>query len=682
MEKHGIRDFSTFSRSLIFFLLTLSLSLALFAGSTSTYLWRDELGEPHILEQGEGLEQGDSLAPALYALAQHRALAAAAQVLPPTATLAAFLDDLYILCPTPEARSAYNTVTRAVAAHAGVSANQGKTRIYGSLPQAAPANLADLGPAVWCSDREPAARGFVVGTPLGSPEYIAAHLEARLQEHQHLLDELPQLPDLQSAWLLLTFCAAPRAQHSLRTIPPSATTRYATAHDTAIAGALAALFGESNGLPAAAQELAFLPTRLGGLGLCSATRTKEAAYWAAWADLLPVIHARAPALAQDFVTQLENGPAAVAACLQQADQAGRHLDLHGWAHRPPWTSLIGDAAPPPPLADREPAWWRHGWQHPASVAVTTYHRQECVLPSLPPNHRALLRSQAGPGAGAWLLAVPSDPGTTLPPPAMNIALRRRLRLPLPVTAATCVVDGRGHGCGGPLDPYGDHALACPRSGALARRAPLVERAWVRVAREAVGADGRVVPQQWIASLNLPGVSSTDRRRLDLVIYGATPLGEALCCDATLVSALTRGGAPIPRAADNDAVAIATARQRKQRAYPELLQRGAQRLLVLATELGGRWSGECRELMRILVDHRASRVAPAVRPAARNGWLRRWWGILSVAVQHATALGCDCPEPRKGGHSTQSHRALQHRKRREEKKNLPKTVAAFVQKSEV
>ena len=228
-----------------------------FYGSTSTYLWRDELGEPHILEQGEGLEQGDSLAPALYALAQHRALAAAAQVLPPTATLAAFLDDLYILCPTPQARSAYNTVTRAVAAHAGVSTNQGKTRIYGSLPQAAPADLADLGPAVWCSDREPAARGFVaVGTPLGSPEYIAAHLEARLQEHQHLLDELPQLPDLQSAWLLLTFCAAPRAQHSLRTIPPSATTCYATAHDTAIAGALAALLGEPNGLPGAAQEWA------------------------------------------------------------------------------------------------------------------------------------------------------------------------------------------------------------------------------------------------------------------------------------------------------------------------------------------------------------------------------------------------------------------------------------------
>ena len=68
---------------------------------------------------------------------------------------------------------------------------------------------------------------------------------------------------------------------------------------------------------------------------------------------------------------------------------------------------------------------------------------------------------------------------------------------------------------------------------------------------------------------------------------------------------------------------------------------ARSALVLATELGGRCSGECRELMRLLVDHRARRVAPAVRPAARSGWLRRWWGMLSVAVQHATALGCDC-----------------------------------------
>ena len=53
---------------------------------------------------------------------------------------------------------------------------------------------------------------------------------------------------------------------------------------------------------------------------------------------------------------------------------------------------------------------------------------------------------------------------------------------------------------------------------LARRALLLQRAWIRVAREAVGADGRVVPQQWLAATTAPGVSSHDRHRLDLVIH--------------------------------------------------------------------------------------------------------------------------------------------------------------------
>ena len=52
-----------------------------------------------------------------------------------------------------------------------------------------------------------------------------------------------------------------------------------------------------------------------------------------------------------------------------------------------------------------------------------------------------------------------------------------------------------------------------------------------------------MPQQWLAHTTAPGVASDDRRRLDLVIYGATPLGGAICCDATLVLPLRRDGTP-------------------------------------------------------------------------------------------------------------------------------------------
>ena len=78
-----------------------------------------------------------------------------------------------------------------------------------------------------------------------------------------------------------------------------------------------------------------------------------------------------------------------------------------------------------------------------------------MLPSLTPDRRALLRSQSGPHAGAWLTAIPGEPATTLSPPVMQVALRRRLRLPLPIAARQC----GSPGCGGSVDAYGDHALA-------------------------------------------------------------------------------------------------------------------------------------------------------------------------------------------------------------------------------
>ena len=52
---------------------------------------------------------------------------------------------------------------------------------------------------------------------------------------------------------------------------------------------------------------------------------------------------------------------------------------------------------------------------------------------------------------------------------------------------------------------------------------------------------RMLPQQWLLCTTAPGVRADDRRRLDVVIYGAAPNGSALCCDVTLVSPLTRTG---------------------------------------------------------------------------------------------------------------------------------------------
>ena len=89
----------------------------LFYGSPSTYCWWDAAGRCRDVCQGEGCEQGDALAPALYALGQHDAIQQASDALHPDDTLVAFLDDLYVYVITSpsRARAALDETVRAVA---------------------------------------------------------------------------------------------------------------------------------------------------------------------------------------------------------------------------------------------------------------------------------------------------------------------------------------------------------------------------------------------------------------------------------------------------------------------------------------------------------------------------------------------------------------------------------------
>ena len=87
----------------------------------------------------------------------------------------------------------------------------------------------------------------------------------------------------------------------------------------------------------------------------------------------------------------------------------------------------------------------------------------------------------------------------------------------------------------------------------------------------------------------------------------------------------------------DGATFRKARGEKERKYPELL-RLAHRLkfVVAAAEVGGRCNQECVDLVRALVLHRSASAAPSLRTSLRAGLARRYWGILSVAIQRASA----------------------------------------------
>ena len=133
--------------------------------------------------------------------------------------------------------------------------------------------------------------------------------------------------------------------------------------------------------------------------------------------------------------------------------------------------------------------------------------------------------------------------------------------------------------------------------------------------------------------------------MDLVVYGASERGEALCCDATLVSPLRRDGHLADRRVldglgedltdGGDGFILERARRRKEARYPELGRHGT-RLVVLASEVGGRFSKEAQAFVRRLARLRCQQAPPMLRSVAQAAFARRWWALLSVAIQDALA----------------------------------------------
>ena len=131
----------------------------------------------------------------------------------------------------------------------------------------------------------------------------------------------------------------------------------------------------------------------------------------------------------------------------------------------------------------------------------------------------------------WLTAIPSDTTSTLAPDLMHVAMRRRLRLPLPLTALHCGAEGR-QGCGAEVDAYGGP----PTSPAPTRACcpGVIPSSKGRGFRSLAGRSVRKVE-----SCRNSGCRAQQRRRFtpttvaasNFVVYGATNNGEALCCDA-------------------------------------------------------------------------------------------------------------------------------------------------------
>ena len=115
--------------------------------------------------------------PDLYSLGQHAAPTEIQHRVHPGDFVVAFLDEIFIITSPDRARAAYDIAAEVMPRRIGVQFQSSKTRAWCRCTRPAPQGIAELGEDVCRSDRRPDERGLrIVGTPVGSDEFIAAFL--------------------------------------------------------------------------------------------------------------------------------------------------------------------------------------------------------------------------------------------------------------------------------------------------------------------------------------------------------------------------------------------------------------------------------------------------------------------------------------------------------------------------
>ena len=245
----------------------------MFYGSPSEYLWEHDEGTVHRIQQGEGGERGDALMPG----GIHSRMN-------PGEFLMAFHDNVYGNSACTGGAHARSGASRTVCArmHQGAKTNvwnQAGVRPVACNAMERIARTNNPEAVVWMGSTIPTVeQGIkVLGTPIGHQDFVAAQLESVRREHEVLLNRIPSINDVQSAWLLLVHCASARACYYLRALRPSVVEEFARAHDAGLWRCL-------------------------DLHKCS-VEVQVAAHWASWADCLPIIHAAATCLGQTALGQ-------------------------------------------------------------------------------------------------------------------------------------------------------------------------------------------------------------------------------------------------------------------------------------------------------------------------------------------------------------------------------------------
>ena len=151
----------------------------------SSYAWFDAHGEQHNVHQAEGGEQGDPLMLLLFSIGIQSALEVVAGQLLHGESVCAFLDDVHILCQPGRVHVLHSVLETTLLSVAGIRLNQGKTRAW-NKSAIVPERIEDISPDAW----QPAGMK-VLGTPIGSDQYVADKMSERIAKRERIVGRPP-----------------------------------------------------------------------------------------------------------------------------------------------------------------------------------------------------------------------------------------------------------------------------------------------------------------------------------------------------------------------------------------------------------------------------------------------------------------------------------------------------------
>ena len=577
--------------------------LRMLYGSPAPLVFDMDEDGPCVIESERGTQQGDPWSSLLFSLV-HTHVMDRVRAAHPGITALSYQDDTNIVTDVHTAAAVMATVEQEFS-HVGLSVNKSKCALY---------TRADVPVELECvfGDMTVARDGLVVlGSPLGSNEFMRDKVERKLEEYGAGLEQLPKLGHPQAAFKLLRDSFNRRAEFLARTVPSGLCNDLFIKYDGRLWETTCSIMEFDKLGQAATPRLAtafsqaFMPVRNAGLGLRSIMRVNSYAFVGSVMDTAYMLR-RDPRV-RAFFESLSSVESAFRGCIVRACD---ELPPAARALVPPYPQFISA-------------------RRARSQALITEKAEDACFDrfvALHPNpkDRARLLSASGTGAGAWLLAPPGAQDLSLTPPAFITAVCRLLGLPVPSMIRALNVQrmlnpDAAHlvctlgGCGRDVDVSGDHIIQCTHHAARSVRhrtivdklVPYLVEAGYHVTRE----DSSVYPVR---------ARDDGVRKMDLVArdvrHGATNLCiDVSIVDATIDSNVMRNGG----SAEVRLYAAGVAVKGKETHYRDTP--AGYKLVPFIMEAHGALAQPAVELVRTLADRIAPRRAGlgggAVTPTA-------------------------------------------------------------------